>query len=49
MSDFTSIGHVAVTDTDLEVSRPWYERLIGAPLVDRPVVFDECDMVTVGS
>lgn len=30
MSKFPSIGHVAVTVTDLTVSRPWYERLIDA-------------------
>jgi glyoxylase I family protein len=37
MSNFPSIGHVAVTVTDLTVSRPWYERLIGAePVLDEP-------------
>jgi len=37
MSNFPSIGHVAVTVTDLAVSRPWYERLIGAdPVLDEP-------------
>lgn len=37
MSTFPSIGHVAVTVTDLAVSRPWYERLIGAaPVLDEP-------------
>ena len=35
MSDFPPIGHVALTVTDLAVSRPWYERLIGAePVLD---------------
>jgi catechol-2,3-dioxygenase len=35
MSDFPGIGHVAVTVTDLSVSRPWYQRLIGAaPVLD---------------
>lgn len=35
MTDFPSIGHVAVTVTDLAVSRPWYARLIGAdPVLD---------------
>ena len=39
MSNFPSIGHVAVTVTDLAVSRPWYERLIGAaPVLDEPTV-----------
>ncbi len=37
MSNFPSIGHVAVTVTNLEVSRPWYERLIGdPPVLDEP-------------
>lgn len=37
MSDFPAIGHVAVTVTDLAVSRPWYRRLIGAdPVLDEP-------------
>jgi catechol-2,3-dioxygenase len=37
MSEFPAIGHVAVTVTDLAVSRPWYERLIGAePVLDEP-------------
>lgn len=30
MNDFPGIGHVAVTVTDLAVSRPWYQELIGA-------------------
>lgn len=35
MPDFPAIGHVAVTVTDLDVSRPWYQRLIGAePVLD---------------
>lgn len=37
MTDFPAIGHVAVTVTDLSVSRPWYRRLIGAdPVLDEP-------------
>lgn len=37
MSIFPSIAHVAVTVTDLTVSRPWYARLIGAePVLDEP-------------
>ncbi len=37
MSNFPSIGHVAVTVKDLAVSRPWYQRLIGAdPVLDEP-------------
>ncbi len=37
MSDFPSIGHVALTVTDLAVSRPWYRALIGAePVLDEP-------------
>jgi catechol-2,3-dioxygenase len=31
--DFPAVGHVAVTVKDLDVSRPWYEALIGAPPV----------------
>lgn len=35
MNDFPAIGHVAVTVTDLSVSRPWYQGLIGAePVLD---------------
>ena len=35
MAEFPAITHVAVTVTDLAVSRPWYERLIGsAPVLD---------------
>ena len=35
MPDFPTIQHVAVTVKDLEVSRPWYERLFGAaPVLD---------------
>lgn len=35
MTDFPGIGHVAVTVTDLSVSRPWYQQLIGAePILD---------------
>lgn len=35
MNDFPGVGHVAVTVTDLSVSRPWYQRLIGAePVLD---------------
>ena len=37
MTDFPPIGHVALTVTDLAVSRPWYQRLIGAePVLDEP-------------
>lgn len=37
MSDFPAIGHVALTVKDLSVSRPWYQRLIGAePALDEP-------------
>ncbi len=35
MSEFPPIGHVALTVRDLAVSRPWYERLVGAaPVLD---------------
>jgi glyoxylase I family protein len=35
MSDFPSIGHVALTVKDLAVSRPWYQALTGAePVLD---------------
>ena len=33
MPAFPALAHVAVTVTDLAVSRPWYERLFGAPAV----------------
>jgi catechol-2,3-dioxygenase len=37
MPDFPPIGHVAVTVTDLSVSRPWYRRLTGTdPVLDEP-------------
>lgn len=37
MTDFPALGHVAVTVTNLSVSRPWYRRLIGAdPVLDEP-------------
>jgi glyoxylase I family protein len=37
MTDFPGLGHVAVTVTDLSVSRPWYRRLIDAePVLDEP-------------
>ena len=37
MHDFPALGHVAVTVTDLSVSRPWYQRLIGTePVLDEP-------------
>lgn len=37
MSDFPAIAHVAVTVRDLEVSRPWYQRLTGTePVLDEP-------------
>lgn len=35
MAEFPAITHVAVTVTDLAVSRPWYERLFGSsPVLD---------------
>lgn len=35
MPTFPSLGHVAVTVTDLSKSVPWYQRLIGAePVLD---------------
>lgn len=35
MSDFPSIGHVALTVKDLAVSRPWYQALTGTePVLD---------------
>jgi catechol-2,3-dioxygenase len=35
MNEFPALGHVAVTVNDLSVSRPWYQRLIGAaPVLD---------------
>lgn len=35
MADFPALTHVAVTVSDLAVSAPWYERLIGAkPVLD---------------
>ena len=35
MADFPALTHVAVTVNDLGVSRPWYNRLIGAdPVLD---------------
>ena len=37
MSNFPSIAHVALTVTDLAVSRPWYERLTSSTAVlDEP-------------
>lgn len=37
MTDFPPIGHVALTVTNLGVSRPWYQHLIGAqPVLDEP-------------
>lgn len=37
MSSFPSIGHVALTVRSLAVSRPWYQRLVGAePVLDEP-------------
>lgn len=37
MPDFPPIGHVAVTVTDLSVSRRWYRRLTGTePVLDEP-------------
>ena len=35
MNTFPGIGHVAITVKDLEVSRPWYRRLVDAePVLD---------------
>jgi catechol-2,3-dioxygenase len=35
MGDFPGLGHVAITVSDLSVSAPWYQRLIGAdPVLD---------------
>ena len=35
MAEFPAIAHVAVTVTDLDRSRPWYQRLFGAdPVLD---------------
>ncbi|MEP7055614.1 MAG: VOC family protein [Actinomycetota bacterium] len=35
MTEFPSVGHVAVTVRDLSTSVPWYEQLIGAaPVLD---------------
>lgn len=39
MTAFPAIGHVALTVTDLDVSRPWYRRLTGAD----PVLDEETD------
>ncbi len=37
MSEFPSIGHVALSVRDIAVSRPWYQSLIGAePILDEP-------------
>ena len=36
-NSFPGIGHVALSVRSLEVSRPWYQRLIGAdPVLDEP-------------
>lgn len=38
MADFPHLGHVAVTVTDIDVSRDWYRTLLGAePIVDENV------------
>jgi len=38
MTDFPTARHVALTVTDLEISRPWYERLLGMkPVLDEHV------------
>ena len=38
MTEFPSVQHVALTVTDLEASREWYTRLLGAEAVlDEPV------------
>jgi catechol-2,3-dioxygenase len=35
MAEFPAIGHVALTVSDLKVSAPWYQALIGAdPVID---------------
>ena len=35
MSDFPAAAHIAVTISDLSVSRPWYRRLFGSdPVLD---------------
>jgi catechol 2,3-dioxygenase-like lactoylglutathione lyase family enzyme len=35
MTDFPAVAHVAVTVSELERSRPWYEQLFGAaPVLD---------------
>ncbi len=35
MTTFPSIGHVALTVSSLEVSRPWYQQLVGTePVLD---------------
>jgi catechol-2,3-dioxygenase len=35
MPDFPTLGHVAVTVNDLDVSRPWYQQLFGSdPVMD---------------
>ena len=37
MTDFPAIAHVALSITDLAVSRPWYQRLFGTePVLDEP-------------
>lgn len=37
MPEFPGINHVAVTVTDMAISRQWYRRLIGAdPVLDEP-------------
>jgi glyoxylase I family protein len=38
MTEFPSMHHVAITVTDLETSREWYQRLLGTePVLDEPV------------
>ena len=38
MTEFPSPHHLALTVTDLEASRQWYQRLLGeAPVLDEPV------------
>jgi catechol 2,3-dioxygenase-like lactoylglutathione lyase family enzyme len=35
MSGFPSLNHIAITVSDLEVSRPWYKRFFGSdPVID---------------
>ena len=40
MTDFPAVHHVALTVTDLDVSRPWYARLFGTD----PVLDEQADV-----